>query len=156
MCIRDSSNVGLPADGVAMTLPLHCTVQWNVHFVCQLLHFCQLRSNPSIDLEPEYVFGKPMKHRFQWYIVRTEILTFHTRVEYINVGLLADICHDVTAAPCSEARFRMLQLLHFCTFTLNPYFDLEPMKRRFQRWPGTCYRMLCVIRCIHLTVFGTI
>ena len=30
--------------------------------VCQLLHFCQLLSKPRIDLELEYIFGKPMKH----------------------------------------------------------------------------------------------
>ena len=35
-------------------------MQLNVHFACELLHFCQLLSNPSIDLEFEYIFGKPM------------------------------------------------------------------------------------------------
>ena len=42
--------------------------------VCQLLHFCQLLSNPSIDLELEYIFGKPMKRRFQRCIVRIRIV----------------------------------------------------------------------------------
>ena len=60
---------------VAMTSPLHR----NVHFacvVCQLLHFCQMLSNPSIDLELEYIFRKPMKRRFQQCIVRPEINLF--------------------------------------------------------------------------------
>jgi len=51
-----------------------------------LLHFCQLLSYSSIDLEFEYIFGKPMKCRFQRCIVLTEILSnFHARVEYISV-----------------------------------------------------------------------
>jgi len=43
-------------------------------------------STPSlIHLEPDCIVRKPMKHRFQWYIVRTETLSiFHTRVEYIS------------------------------------------------------------------------
>jgi len=44
---------------------------------CFLLH-------PHFDLEPDYITRKPMKHRFQLYIVSSEILsTFHTRVRYI-------------------------------------------------------------------------
>jgi len=39
------------------------------------------------DLEPDYIIRKPMTHRFQRYIVRTEIFsTFHARVEYIFLG----------------------------------------------------------------------
>jgi len=50
----------------------------------QLLHFCQLLSNPSIDLELQYIFGKPMKCGFQQCTVRMEILsTFHAWVKYI-------------------------------------------------------------------------
>jgi len=53
--------------------------------VGQLSHFCQLLSNPNIDLELEYIFGKPMKCRIcrcQRFIAGTEILsTFHARVE---------------------------------------------------------------------------
>jgi len=65
---------------VAMTSPLHRAAE------SILLHFCQLLSNPSIDLELEYIFGKPMKCRFQRYTVRTEILsTSHAQVEYISV-----------------------------------------------------------------------
>jgi len=69
---------------VAMSSPLQRAAQ-RPFCVCQLLHFCQLLSNPSIDLEFEYIFGKPMKCRFQRCIVHMEILTFHARVEYISV-----------------------------------------------------------------------
>jgi len=52
----------------------------------QMLHFCQLLSNPSIDLKLEYIIGKAMKRRFQWHIVCMEILSnFHAQVEYIFV-----------------------------------------------------------------------
>jgi len=68
-----------------MTSPLHHAVEC-AFCLCQLLHFCQLLSNPSIDLELEYIFEKPMKHRFQRCVVHTEILlTFHARVKYISV-----------------------------------------------------------------------
>ena len=72
---------------VAVTSPLHRAAE-HPFCVCQLLglHFCQLLSNFTIDLELEYIIGKPMKRRFQRYIVRTEILsTFHARVEYLSV-----------------------------------------------------------------------
>ena len=50
------------------------------------LHFCTFLLNPHFDLEPDYIVRKPMKHRFQRYIVRTEVFsTFHARVEYISV-----------------------------------------------------------------------
>jgi len=63
--------------------------------VYQLLHFCQLLSNPSIDLEIEYIFGKPMKRRFQWFILRTEILsTFQVRVDYISVQKIRHSAHS--------------------------------------------------------------
>ena len=53
-----------------------------------MLHFCTFLLNPHFDLEPDYITRKPLKHRFQLYIVRMEILsTFHTRVEYIYVIL---------------------------------------------------------------------
>jgi len=49
------------------------------------LHFCILLVNPTVDLELECISEKPMKRRFQRYIVRTEIFsTFHARVEYIS------------------------------------------------------------------------
>jgi len=42
--------------------------------------------NPKIDLELEYIFGKPMKRGFQRYIVRTGMFSnFHARVEYISL-----------------------------------------------------------------------
>jgi len=70
---------------VAMTSQLHRAAE-RPFCVCQLLHFFQLLSNPSIDLELEYIFGKPMKCRFQRCIVCTQILsTFHARVAYISV-----------------------------------------------------------------------
>ena len=70
-----------------MTLPLHHAAERL--FLCQLSHFGQLLSNPSIDLELEYIFGKSMKHRFQQCIVHMdsmEILsTFRVRIKYISV-----------------------------------------------------------------------
>jgi len=58
------------------------------------------------------------------------------------VGQLADGLHDVTAARrAAESPFCVLQLLHFCTFLLNPHFDLEPdyivrkpTKQHFQQY----------------------
>jgi len=41
--------------------------------MCWLLHFCKFLTNPNIDLELDCIFGKPMKRRFQWYIVHMEI-----------------------------------------------------------------------------------
>jgi len=39
--------------------------------------------NPHFDLESDYTIRKPIKRRFQRYIVRSEIFsTFHARVEY--------------------------------------------------------------------------
>jgi len=91
---------------VAMTLPLHCAAE-RPFCVCQLLHFCQLLSNPSIDLKLEYNFGKPMKRRFQRFIVHVEILsTFHARVKYISVKIMPlkplGQCGQTTPkSPCS-------------------------------------------------------
>ena len=44
---------------VAMTSSVHCAAE-RPFCVCQLLHFCQLLSNSSTDLELEYIFGKPI------------------------------------------------------------------------------------------------
>jgi len=49
---------------VAMTLPQYCAGE-RPFCVCQLLHFCQLLSNLSIDLKLEYIFRKSMKDRFK-------------------------------------------------------------------------------------------
>jgi len=50
-----------------------------------VLHLCTFFPKPHFDLESDYVVRKPMKHRFQRYIVRTEILsTSQARVEYIS------------------------------------------------------------------------
>ena len=68
-----------------MTSPLHHAAE-RPFCVCQLLHFCQLLSNPNIDLELEYIFGKPMKRRFQDVLsVQKYYQFFHARVEYISV-----------------------------------------------------------------------
>jgi len=41
---------------------------------------CTFLLNPHFDLEPGYIIIKPMKHRFQRYIVHGETLsTFHTQ-----------------------------------------------------------------------------
>jgi len=63
-------------------------MQQNVNFACvNCYRFAQIFAlKPSIDLELKYIFGKPMKRRFQRCVVRTEMLsTFHTRVEYTSV-----------------------------------------------------------------------
>jgi len=51
-----------------------------------LLHtFLPIALKPSIDLELEYIFGKPMKYRFQRYFVHMQLLsTFHAGVKYIS------------------------------------------------------------------------
>jgi len=61
-----------------------------------VLHFCTFLLNPHFDLEPDYIFRKPTKHRFQRYIVRTEIFpTFHhARVEYISLRTIRDSAHS--------------------------------------------------------------
>jgi len=48
--------------------------------------FLQIFHTPNIDLELDCIFGKPVKRRFQRYIVHTEILsTFHAQVKCISV-----------------------------------------------------------------------
>jgi len=48
-----------------------------------VLHFCTFLLNPHFNLEPDYIVKKPIKWRFQWHVVRTEIFsTFHAWVEY--------------------------------------------------------------------------
>jgi len=45
--------------------------------------------NAHFDLEPDYIVRKPIRHRFQLYILFWEILsTFHTRVEHISHVML--------------------------------------------------------------------
>jgi len=52
----------------------------------KVLCFCKYFANSHFILEPDYIFRKPVKRRFQQYIVDTDIiLTFHARVEYISV-----------------------------------------------------------------------
>jgi len=53
---------------------LHCAAE-RPFCVYQLLHFCQLLSNPSINLELQFIFGKPMKRRFQRCIFHMEVLS---------------------------------------------------------------------------------
>jgi len=66
-------------------IPLHRASE-RPFCVCQLLHFCKFLVKPNIDLELDCIIRKPMKRRFQRYIVRTKILsTSHARVEYIAV-----------------------------------------------------------------------
>jgi len=60
-----------------------------------VLHFCTFLHNPHFDLELDYIVRKPMKHRFQRYIVRTEIFsTFHTQVEYISQRTICDSAYS--------------------------------------------------------------
>jgi len=52
-------------------------------------------SQTHIDLELDSICGKPMKRRFQQYIVRAEILsTFQARVEYISVRKMRHSAHS--------------------------------------------------------------
>jgi len=47
--------------------------------------FLQIFHKPQIDLELYCIFRKPMKRRFQRYIVRMEIMsTFHVWVVHIS------------------------------------------------------------------------
>jgi len=118
-----------------------CTSPPRPFCMCQLLHFCQLLSKLSIDLELEYIFGKPMKCTFQWYIVYTEILsTFHTQVEYISVTKYAietigskggqttpknpplpleargpHLIHECLGDPTHHPKWQLNRCMHFCT-----------------------------------------
>jgi len=66
-----------------------------------MLNFCTFLLNPHFDLGPNYIIRKPMKYRFQLYIVRTEILsTFHTRVSANNT--CTQIVEDWT--ECAQTR----------------------------------------------------
>jgi len=48
-----------------------------------VLHFCKFLLNHNFDLEPDYIFRKPIKRRFQRYTVCREIFsTFHAQVKY--------------------------------------------------------------------------
>jgi len=60
-----------------------------------VLHFSTFLLNPHFDLEPDYIARKPMKHRFQQYIVRTEkFSTFYARLEYISRRTILDSTHS--------------------------------------------------------------
>jgi len=71
---------------VAMTSSLHHAAE-RPFCMCQLLHFCQMLSNPSIKLELQYIVRKPMKHRFQQCIVSTEIYKLFTQYFSQNTPL---------------------------------------------------------------------
>ena len=59
------------------------------------LSCCTFLLNTHFNLELDYIVRKPMKHRFQLYIVRTEIFsTFHARVEYISWRTILDSAHS--------------------------------------------------------------
>jgi len=52
-----------------------------------VLHLCTCLLNPHFNLEPDYIIRKPMKHRFQRYIVHTEIYsTLHTSQIHFSVN----------------------------------------------------------------------
>jgi len=69
----------------------------NPFCVMLLLHFCTFLLKPHFDLEPDYIVRKPIKLRFQQYLVHTEILsTFHTRVEYISWRTIRHSAHSKT------------------------------------------------------------
>jgi len=64
-------------------------------YICVVLHFCTLLLNSHFDLEPDYIIRMPIKRRFQWYIVCTEIfVTFHARVEYISRRTIRHFVHS--------------------------------------------------------------
>jgi len=55
--------------------------------------FLYISPQPHFDLD--YIVRKPMKHRFQRYIVRTKIFSiFHTRVEYISYQTIRHYAHS--------------------------------------------------------------
>ena len=58
------------------------------------LTFLWITRKPNIDLELDCISGKPMKRRFQWYIVGAETLsTFDLRVKYISVRRICLSAH---------------------------------------------------------------
>jgi len=60
-----------------------------------VLHFCTFLLNPHFDLEPHYIVRKPIKRRFQRYIVHTEIFsTFHAPVKYIYQQTIRHSTHS--------------------------------------------------------------
>jgi len=75
-----------------------------------VLHFCTFLPNPCFDLEPDYIFRKPIKRRFQWYIVRTKIFsTFHARVEYISQHSAHSNQWDWVCADTQEWKHNLCQ-----------------------------------------------
>jgi len=53
-----------------------------------VLHLFTFILNTHFDLEPDCIIRKPIKQRFQRYIVHTEMFSpFHARVEYNTVTL---------------------------------------------------------------------
>jgi len=89
--------------------------------------FLYISPQPHFDLQPVYITAKRMKHRFQRYIVRTEILsTFHTRVEYISRQTIRHFARsnewDANAKKCQKPcqkqplplETRGLHLIHEC------------------------------------------
>ena len=65
------------AQQTIMTSLLHarCAVACAENPSEMVLHFCKFLLNPHFYLEPDYIFRKPIKRRFQRYIVRTEIFS---------------------------------------------------------------------------------
>ena len=88
----------------------------NPFCVIQLLHFCTFLLKPHLDLEPDFIIRKPIKRRFQQYLVRTEILsTFHTRVECTSRRTIRYSAHSNECAQTDKSENSICA--SFTTFT---------------------------------------
>ena len=71
-----------------------------------LIWVLKFLANPNKDLERDCIFGKPMKLRFQWCIIHTEILSvFYAWVVYISVQ---QICRWNTETSGSKTPWKPL------------------------------------------------
>jgi len=85
--IRPTLRLAVSTENYLATLiSYRCTMRRNVHFAyvnCYIFANCPQTPTSTSNLA---VFEKPMKRRFQRYLVHTEILsTFHARVEHVSV-----------------------------------------------------------------------
>jgi len=79
---------------------------------------------PHFDLEPDCIVRKPIKRRFQQYLVHTEILsTFHTRVKYISRRTIPPIQMSVTDTHTQTDRQKWKQ--YICQFHSVRLMDIK-------------------------------
>jgi len=73
-----------------------CTACCGKSILCDItVTFSTFLLKPDFDLEADYIIRKPIKRRFQQYLVPAEILsTFHTRVEYFSRRTIRHSTHS--------------------------------------------------------------